>query len=158
MLDKLDFMVRFWRLRARHGALDLPLSAFERVELLSLMQLMATDQQLPDAGPPPRSEHGIPVQLTAPGGFISGELRMVCPEGIVIACRSQTTAGQRTIVRAADAIAGVEYAIPCVVAWVYAGPPGAMALRIDGAPTRTTVAMPELNGWRTSLSPLLQNS
>src|SRR5262249_38730949 len=48
MLDKLDFMVRFWQLRARHDAIGAPLSAFERVELLSLIRLMAQDLRLPE--------------------------------------------------------------------------------------------------------------
>ncbi len=35
MLEKLDFMVRFWDLKARHEALA-PLTSLERGELLSL--------------------------------------------------------------------------------------------------------------------------
>lgn len=153
MLDKLDFMVRFWRLRARHEALEKPLSAFERAELLSLLQLMATDEHLPKAGPPPRSDMGLPVQIMAPGGFILGEIRLVCPEGIVVACKTTMRAGQSIIVRMADAIAGVEFTLPCVVDWAYTGVPGAlssMAFRVDGIPTRTTFAMPELGLWRSS--------
>ena len=88
MLDKLDFMVRFWKLRERHEALETPLLPSERVELLSLLQLMATDQHLPAAGPLVFSEGGIPVQLTVGGGFLAGELRFVCPEGLVITCRA----------------------------------------------------------------------
>jgi len=152
MLDKLDFMVRFWRLRARHEALDTPLSASERVELLSLLQLMATDQHLPLPGPPPFSEGSIPVQLTVGGGFLAGELRLVSPEGIVISCKApMMRAGQSTIVRMADAIAGVEYTLPCVVVWTFNGTSGSMALRVDGLPARTSFAMPELSVWQPSL-------
>jgi hypothetical protein len=158
MLDKLDFMVRFWRLRARHEALDKPLTAFERVELLSLLQLMATDQHLPDPGPAPRTEHSFPIQITASGGFLGGELRLVCPDGIVIAASAPLPAGQSTLVRLVDAIAGVEYALPCVVVWSYVGSPSAAALRIDGVPTRTTFAMPELSVWRSSPSVAPQES
>ncbi len=149
MLDKLDFMVRFWRLRERHEALETPLLPSERVELLSLLQLMATDQQLPAPGPLVFSEGGIPVQLTALGGFLAGELRFVCPEGIVITCRApMVRRGQITVVRMADAIAGVEYTLPCVVAWTFNGAPASMALRVDGVPTRTGFAMPELSVWQ----------
>lgn len=134
MIEKLDFMVRFWQLQARHNALGEPLTTGERVELLSLLRLMSTDQRLPDTGPAPRTDQGIPVQLTAPGGFLSGELRLVCADGIVLACASPLHAGQSTIVRLADAVLGVEYTLPCVVLWSYVGTPSAMALRVDGAP------------------------
>lgn len=152
MLDKLDFMVRFWRLRARHEALEKPLSALERAELLSLLQLMAADDHMPGIGPAPRTEHGLPAQLSGPGGFISGQIRLVCPEGVVVACKTPQGAGQSTVVRVADAIAGVEYTIPCVIEWTYTGTPGAMALRVDGTPTRTTFAMPDLGLWRPSFA------
>lgn len=64
MLDKLDFMMRFWDLKARHESLGAPLLPVERVELLSLLSLMATDDPLPEAGPPPRSEHALEAQIT----------------------------------------------------------------------------------------------
>ena len=44
------------------------------------------------------------------------------------------------ILRAADAITGVEYALPCNVLWVYRGAPTIVALSIDGIPTRTIFA------------------
>lgn len=157
MLDKLDFMVRFWRLRARHKTIEKPLSASERLELLSLLQLMATEH-LPPPGPPPRNEQALPVQLTASGGFLAGELRMVCPEGIVLGVSTPMQPGQSTVVRMVDAIAGVEYALPCVVVWSFAGPPSAVALRIDGTPIRTTFAMPELSVWRPAPSVSHQGS
>src|ERR1051326_7692126 len=75
MLDKLDFMVRFWQLRARHDAIGAPLATFARVEFLSLIRLMADDLRLPDPGPAPKIEGGLPVQMTAPGGFLAAELR-----------------------------------------------------------------------------------
>jgi hypothetical protein len=151
MLEKLDFMVRFWQLRARHEALGAPLSGFERVELLSLIRLMATDHRLPDPGPPPKSEAGVPVQLTAPGGFLAGELRLVCAEGVVLACASPLRPGFGTIVRLADAVSGLEYTIPCTVAWSFIGTPSAMALRVDGSPSRMTFAVPQPGMWRSPL-------
>jgi hypothetical protein len=151
MLDKIDFMVRFWRLRARHEALDTPLSAAERIELLSLLQLMATDLHLPPPGPLQFTDGNIPVQLTVGGGFLAGEARLVCPEGILITCKApMVRPGQSTIVRMADAIAGVEYTLPCVVAWTFNGTPATMGLRVDGIPARTTFAMPELSVWQPS--------
>jgi hypothetical protein len=151
MLEKLDFMVRFWQLRARNGALGAPLSPLERLELLSLLRLMATDAPLPDPGPAPRTDQGIPAQLAAPGGFIAGELRLVCAEGVVVACASPMRALQSTIVRLADAVSGVEYTLPCTVAWSHVGAPSAMGLRVDGAPSRMSFAIPEPGMWRSPL-------
>jgi hypothetical protein len=44
------------------------------------------------------------------------------------------------IVRTADAITGVEYALPCSVLWVYKGAPTILALTVDGIPTRAVFA------------------
>jgi hypothetical protein len=151
MLDKLDFMVRFWQLRARHDAIGVPLSALERVELLSLIRLMAQEMRLPEPGPAPRVEGGLPVQMTAPGGFVAAELREVCAEGIVVACASPLRPGASTIVRLADAVSGLEYTLPCTVAWSIHGAPSAMALRVDGAPSRVTFAVPLPGMWRSPL-------
>lgn len=151
MIDKLDFMVRFWQLRARHDALGAPLSAVERIELLSLLRLMATDLRLPDPGPAPRTDQGVPVQLTAKGGFLSGEMRLVCADGIVLACATRMRVGQSTIVRLADAVSGLEYTLPCVVEWVFQAAPSAMALRVDGSPARIAFAIPEPGMWRSPL-------
>jgi hypothetical protein len=159
MIDKLDFMVRFWQLRARHEGADPlvgrvadPLSAVEQVELLALHRLMSTDLRLPEPGPAPRNEQGIPVQLTAPQGFLAAELRMVCADGIVLACATPMRGGQFTIVRLADAVSGLEYTLPCVIEWGYTGRPSAMALRVDGVPARMTFAIPERGMWRSPLS------
>jgi hypothetical protein len=151
VLEKLDFMVRFWSLKARHEAMGAPLSPIERVELLSLMRLLATDVRLPEPGPAPRVENGLPVQLTAPGGFFAGELRMVCGDGIVVACTTPLRPMTSTIVRLADAVSGVEYELPCVVHWARPGTPSAMGLRVDGAPRRLTFAIPEPGMWRSPL-------
>lgn len=140
MLEKLDFMMRFWSLRARHGALSAPLSAIEQIELLSLIRLMSTDHALPEPGLLPRAEASLAVQLTAPGGFLQGELRMVCAGGLVVAMRSPLRTGQSTLLRVADTEAGIEYTLPCVVSWSYTGSPSTIALRVDGAPARMNAA------------------
>lgn len=152
MIEKLDFMVRFWQLRARHEASGEALTAAERLELLSLLRMMATDQRLPERGPLPYSTgHGLPVQLTAPGGFIASELRLVCADGIVLSCATPLRVGDSTMVRLADAVAGVEYTLPCVVAWVLSGAPSTMALRVDGSPSRLGFAIPMPGMWRSPL-------
>jgi hypothetical protein len=151
VLEKLDFMVRFWQLRARHEAIGLPLSSPERIELLSLIRLMASEHKLPEPGPAPRVEGGLPVQMTAPGGFLAAELRLVSAEGIVVACASTLRSGASVIVRLADAVSGVEYTLPCTVAWSVSASPCAMALRVDGAPTRMDFTVPLPGMWRSPL-------
>jgi hypothetical protein len=151
MLEKLDFMVRFWQLRARNSDLGAPLSALERVELLSLLRLMSSDAPLPEQGAPPRTDQGVPVQLAAPGGFLSAELRLVCAEGMLVACASPMRSGQSVIVRLADPVSGVEYTVPCTVEWAHVGTPSAMALRVDGAPSRMSFAIPAPGMWRSPL-------
>jgi hypothetical protein len=151
MLEKLDFMMRFWNLMARHGAKGDPLSSVEQIELLSLIRLMASDLPLPEAGPPPLFDTSTPVELTAPGGFLRGELRMVCASGVVIACAAPLRVGQSTLLRLADEEGGVEYTLPCVVCWSYRGAQPAMALRVDGVPTQMNAVDPEPGMWRSPL-------
>lgn len=151
MLEKLDFMMRFWDLMARHGPIGGSLSSVEKIELLSLIRLMSTDLPLPEAGPPPRFDTSTPVQLTAPGGFLGGELRMVCAGGLVIACEAPLRVGQSTLLRLANEESGVEYTLPCVVSWSYLGTQAAMALRVDGIPARVSAIAPEPGMWRSPL-------
>ena len=158
MLEKLDFMMRFWDLKARHESLGAPLSPVERVELLSLLSLMATDDPLPPPGPPPRSEHALDAQITARGGFVGVEVRMVCARGLVVACMTALPAGQSTVVRLADDATGLEYAVPCVVEWGIEGSPSAMALRVDGAPARMVFVDPEAPGWGSAIGWVVEHS
>ena len=151
MLDKLDFMMRFWDLKARHESLGAPLSPVERIELLSLLSLMATDDPLPDAGPPPRSEHALEAQVTARGSFVAVEVRMVCARGLVVACITPLPVGQSTVVRLADDATGVEYSVPCVVEWGTVGSPSAMALLVDGAPARMSLSVPAGLPWGSAI-------
>jgi hypothetical protein len=152
MLEKLDFMMRFWGLHARYGALGAPLSALEQIELLSLIRLMSTDHPLPEPGPLPRTEESFLVQLTAPGGFLRGELRMVCAGGLVVAVTAPLRTGQSTIMRIADTETGIEYTLPCVVSWSYTGAPSMIALRVDGTPARMNSLAVTPGVWGSPLS------
>jgi hypothetical protein len=147
MLEKLDFMMRFWDLKARHGSLGAPLSAAERVELLSLLNLLATDDPLPSAGPPPSSRAALAARITRGAGFVAVEVRVVCAQGVVCACRSPLAVGQSTVLRIADEAAAVDYALPCVVEWAHLAAPSAMALRVDGVPARGGVVETEALAW-----------
>src|SRR6188768_3493796 len=51
LIEKLDFLVRFWELKARNASLGEPLGSQEQIELLSLMQLVTGDLESPPAGP-----------------------------------------------------------------------------------------------------------
>lgn len=158
MLEKLDFMVRFWDLKARYAAGE-PLTALERGELLSLLSLMVADDPMPEpcgAGARPDS---FPVQMAMRGGFTTVDARYVCSAGFVVVSTSSLTAGQSTIVRLAvpgadanaNANADVEYTLPCVVEWTFVGNETTMALRVDGAPTRMKCVPVELGTWGVPL-------
>jgi hypothetical protein len=149
MFEKVDFMVRFWLLQARMSELGAPLTGPERSELLSLMHLLSGDEPFPPAGPPPHNDDGAPAQLTTSSGFLAAEVRHVCADGIVAACATPMRKGQRTILRMADALSGVEFTIPCVVVWSHRGRPSAMGLRVDGVPRRLPFAMPIRGLWRS---------
>ena len=102
-MEKLDFLVRFWELRARFETLGVPLTKSEGFELLSLLQFLAADDE-PDAiesiDP---SRRGIPAQITAGSGFLAAELKDLSAERIVIGAVEALPTGQRTILYVADA-------------------------------------------------------
>ncbi len=154
MLEKLDFLVRFWDLKARYAA-GASLTALERGELLSLLSLMVADDPMPEpcgAGARPDS---FPVQIAMRGGFTTVDARYVCSAGFVVVSASSLVAGQSTIVRlavpGADADVDAEYTLPCVVDWIFVGNETTMALRVDGAPTRMKCVPVELGTWGVPL-------
>jgi hypothetical protein len=142
VIEKLDFLVRFWELSARHATLGQPLVPSEQLELLSLMQLVHSDAQVPPVGHAEPSEGAIPAQLIGEGAILSVEMRDVSASGMRVACADTMQQGARVIVRAADAVTGVEYVLPCTVAWVHRGAPNTMALVVDGIPSRKNFFSP----------------
>lgn len=144
MIDKLDFLVRFWELRARNASLGEPLTPPEQLELLSLMQLVTGDRDVPPVGPIERPRSALPAQMIGDGTILPVEIRSVGASAVAVSCASVVPVGAHVILRAADVITGVEYALPCHVLWVYRGAPTIMALSVDGIPTRNVfVGMPE---------------
>jgi hypothetical protein len=150
MLEKLDLMVRFWELTARHGApsarsagagLGEPLSADEQVELLSWMQLITSDLEVPAPGPLARNRGALPAQVIGGGTAHGVELRAVLGRALLVTSASPIPKGASVLVRATDAVAGVEYTIPCVVKWVHYASPCSVALLVDGIPTRKSFAV-----------------
>jgi hypothetical protein len=144
LIDKLDFLVRFWELKARNAALGQPLAGNEQIELLSLMQLVTGDLDVPAIGPCDRPKTALPAQMIGDGTILPVEIRSVAAGAMVVSCASTVPTGAQVILRAADAVTGVEYALPCKVLWVYRGAPTIVALSVDGIPTRRVfVGVPE---------------
>ena len=125
MIDKLDFLFRFWELKARHAQMGLPLSQDEQQELLSLMQLVVADLRIPEPGPAPRNRDALPAQLIGAQSISPVEVRALTASTLVVSCTRRTdgcaVAGKPVVLRATCALGGVEYTIPCQVAWVHSG-------------------------------------
>jgi hypothetical protein len=136
VIDKIGFLVRFWELKARHATMGQPLSAPEQVELLSLMQLVTGDLRMPEPGPCARPSDPLPAQLIGEGTVLSVEVRHVSAAALLVASVKPMSRAERALVRTSDAITGVEYTLPCSVAWVHDGAPCIMCLCVDGVPTR----------------------
>jgi hypothetical protein len=140
LIDKLDFLVRFWELKARNASLGDPLLPREQIELLSLMQLVTADLDVPAIGPCERPKGALPAQVIGDGTILPVEIRSVAAGAVIVSCASTLPAGAQVILRAADAVSGVEYALPCGVLWVYRSAPTILALTVDGIPTRSVFA------------------
>jgi hypothetical protein len=136
VIDKLGFLFRFWELKARHATLGQPLAASEQLELLSLMQLVTSELRVPEQGSCVRPSNALPAQLIGEGTILAVEIRHVCAAALLVASVKSMSVGEGVIVRAADAVSGVELALPCSIAWVHEGSPCVMALVVDGIPTR----------------------
>ncbi len=142
MIDTLDFLIRFWELRARfelHGRL---LSEPERLELLSLFPLVTATPitAVPDGSL--GQGRGIPVQLTAGSGFLAGDVRELRADGLVVGAAEPIETGARTMAYFADAVSGIEYSLPCMVVWALEGEPWMMGLALDGLPARAELFAP----------------
>lgn len=140
MIEKLDFLVRFWELKARNDSLGEPLGPREQLELLSLMQLVTGGIEPPPMGPVERPKGALPAQMIGDGAILGVEIRAVTAAAVVVSCASTLSLGAHVILRSSDAVTGVEYALPCSVLWVYKGSPSILALAVDGIPTRKVFA------------------
>jgi hypothetical protein len=141
VIDKLGFLFRFWELKARHATLGQPLASSEQLELLSLMQLVTSELRVPEQGSCARPSNPLPAQLIGEGTILAVEIRHVCAAALLVASTKSMSIGEGVIVRAADAVSGVELALPCSIAWIHDGSPCIMALVVDGIPTRTDLVV-----------------
>jgi hypothetical protein len=148
-MEKLDLLVRFWELRARYEALGIPLTRQERLELLSLLQLVAAEEEPWPVQAIDASRRGLPVQLTAGSGFLAGDLKDLSYERLVIATIAPLPVGHRTILYIADAVTGIEYTLPCLVAWSHDHEPCLVGLLPDGIPLRSHFTVPPTGLWRS---------
>lgn len=138
VLEKIDFLIRFWELRARHESAGAALDPSEQRELLSLLQLVTDDLKVPDACALPMGAGAqCPAQAIGEAGVVQVDVRMVTASALVVTGARKLVVHEAVIVRAADAVGGVEYSLPCRVAWVHSGSPVTMALVVDGVPTRS---------------------
>jgi hypothetical protein len=137
VMDEFDLLFRYWVLRAKYDAVGAPLTDAERTELLSLVQQAASEREALDPQGAERAFRGLPVKLTAGGGFLAGEVRQMAPELFVVAAAEQLDPGIRTVMTLADAVSGVEYSLPCVVRWAKRSAPCLLGLSVDGAPTKS---------------------
>ncbi len=137
MIETFDFLMRFWELRARFERLDEGMTQAERLELLSLLQLLTSASVARDTSEPcSAAERGLPVQLTAGSGFLAATVNEVGADGLIVTAAEPIRPSSRTVAYVADAINGVEYSLPCVVAWAREAEPWMMGLAIDGVPVR----------------------
>ena len=135
----------FWKLRARHASAGEPLTSGEQVELLSLMQLITGDVELPRPGNLAPSPDSLKAQLIGDGAIALAEIRKVSAAGLLVSTNTPTVPSTRFVVKTADPIGGVEYTLPCKVIWSHGANPTSLALSVDGVPTCTPFnAMPDV--------------
>ena len=151
MIEKLDFLVRFWELKARHATLGEPLGQDEQRELLSLLQLVTGDMHLPDPCAASITSDALPAQVIGEGTLASVEIRAVMAAALVVTSATPFHVGAQVIVRCTDAVHAVEYALPCRVAWIYPGTVKTIAFVVDGIPTRSTFDGGVTPPWMTSV-------
>jgi hypothetical protein len=104
------------------------------------MQLVTSDLEVPAPGPLARNGGALPAQLIGGGTSHGVELRAVLGHALLATSAYPMPPGASVLLRATDAVAGVEYVIPCVVKWVHYASPCSLALVVDGIPTRKSFA------------------
>ncbi len=96
VIEKIDFLVRFWELKARRESCGDPLAASEQVELLSLMQLMTVDRKVQGAWSGARAKRARSRRRSSAMVRLSIEIRNVtAAAAILVAAASVFSRGAR---------------------------------------------------------------
>lgn len=148
MDDIIDMLFDYVQLAAKSsGPTRTMLSAEDRGRLLALTRMIPGDGAAP--GPDDSDEDdGVPVQITAPGGFETARLVAVSRDGMRLRLAHPVDAGTATVVRVIAPTLGFEFAFPCRVAWCDRDQMGVI---FDGAPTKTPLALALGIGWNRQL-------
>lgn len=148
MDDVIDMLFDFVQLAAKTtGRNGSALTAEERGRLLALTRMIPGDGSAP--GPDDSDEDdGVPVQLTAPGGFETARLVAVSRDGMRLRLAHPVRAGSATVIRIIAPTLGYEFAFPCRVAWC---DHDQMGVAFDGAPSKTQLAQALGVGWNRQL-------
>jgi hypothetical protein len=124
------------------------LPASERARFLALSRLLPGTGEPPGPSEDEDDDEGMPVQLTAPGGFEPARLMAVSRDGLRLAVQHPLAVGAQTIIRVIVPRSGLEYTFPCRVAWANNS---AMGVAYDGSPSGTPLSKALLVGWRRPL-------
>lgn len=128
--------------RTREG-----LTPDERLRLLALSRILPGDGSAP--GPEDGDDDdGVPVQLTAPGGFETARLVAISRDGMRLRLAHPLAAGSATVVRIIAPTFGYEFTFPCRVAWCDRDQ---MGVEFDGTPGKTPLALALTIGWNRQL-------
>ena len=148
MDDVIDMLFDFVQLQAKAtGRNGTALNAKERAQLLALSKMIPGDGSAP--GPDDTDEDdGVPVQLTAPGGFETARLVAGSRDGMRLRLAHPVRAGTASIVRVIAPALGYEFAFPCRVAWCEHNQ---MGIAFDGTPSKTPLALALGVGWNRQL-------
>ncbi len=134
MNAKLEFLLRFWDLAARHAAGGLCQS--EEIEYLALLQLVMDDLEHPTLQRHKTQECN--ATLIGDGAIVSARVLTVSAGGLLVRAALDLEVGDSVLLSVhfdgTSEEPPSEVALPCTIAWVD-GAHG-MALRVDGAPVR----------------------
>lgn len=124
------------------------MTAPERARWLALSRILPGTGAAPEPAHDDDDDDGMPVQITAPGGFESARLLALSRDGMRLHLSHPLPVGTTTIVRVIAPKNGLEYTFPCKVAWADSERIG---LAFDGAPGRTPLSKALAVGWRRPL-------
>lgn len=150
MNELMDWLFESLTLRAR-ASRGPALSGAERARLIALGRaLELRDRNASAARNTSESseDHGVPVQLTAPGGFETARMVSAGAQHLRLQLNRPLRPGASTVVRVIVPRGGVEYTFPCVVERVEGKE---MTVRFDGAPGRTPLREALSVGWKRPL-------